>query len=98
MRIDWPGEAAVLGSVVHVSKGNVAGPYLLDSRPVPLITAYLFHAGGHDDPAQLRANKGRSFQGSIVPGMGFTFDANDRNGSHEDRLRPRPRLPLPDSG
>ena len=79
-RIDWPGEAAVLVSVVHVSKGNVAGPYLLDGRQVPLITAYLFHAGGHEDPAQLRANKGRSFQGSIVLGMGFTFDDNDRNG------------------
>ena len=80
-RLKWPGQAAVVISVVHVSKGLLEGPYLLDNRPAPLITAYLFHAGGHEDPASLRANeKGRSFQGSIVLGMGFTFDDSDRNG------------------
>jgi len=47
---------------------------------VPLITAYLFHAGGHENPATLRANANKSFQGSIVLGMGFTFDDTDRNG------------------
>jgi hypothetical protein len=41
---------------------------------VEQITAFLFANGGHDDPKQLAANAGKSFQGSIVLGMGFTFD------------------------
>jgi len=55
-------------------------PPYLDGRRVPIITASLFHAGGHDDPARLRANVGKSFQGSIVLGMGFTFDDTDTKG------------------
>ena len=27
---------------------------------VPQITAYLFHAGGHEDPAKLKANEDKS--------------------------------------
>jgi hypothetical protein len=48
---------------------------------VDRITAYLFHAGGHDDPAPLAENADKSFQGSIVLGMGFTFDDTDRDGT-----------------
>src|SRR3984957_18751471 len=43
-RLAWPGEAAVVVSVVHVCKGELEGPFLLDGRQVPIITAYLFHA------------------------------------------------------
>ena len=50
------------------------GPIILDGKPVPKITAFLFHAGGNEDPKTLMANAGKSFQGSIVLGMGFTFD------------------------
>ena len=38
------------------------------------ITAFLFHGGGHDDPAVLRENEEKSFIGSYILGMGFTFD------------------------
>ena len=76
----WPGLAAVVVAVVHVAKGPWAGSRVLDGREVDTITAFLFHAGGHDDPAKLTANAGKSFQGSIVLGMGFTFDDTDRNG------------------
>jgi len=79
-RIKWPGEAAVVISTVHILKGPIAGPYVLDGRAVPIITAYLFHAGGDDDPATLAANADKSFQGSIVLGMGFTFDDTDTKG------------------
>ncbi len=85
-RYKWPGLAAVVVSVVHVQKasrdrqGAVAPPYELDGKLVDRITAYLFHAGGHDDPAPLPTNKGKSFQGSIVLGMGFTFDDTDKDG------------------
>ena len=51
-----------------------------DDQQVPEITAFLFHRGGHQDPARLRANTGKSFQGSIVLGMGFTFDDTDKKG------------------
>jgi hypothetical protein len=73
-RYKWPGVAAVVVSVVHLFKGAYGGAKLLDKRPVEQITAFLFANGGHDDPKQLAANAGKSFQGSIVLGMGFTFD------------------------
>jgi hypothetical protein len=79
-RYKWPGQAAVVVSVVHVHKGAFNGPYYLDGRGVDRITAYLFHAGGSEDPETLVANEGKSFQGSTVLGMGFTFDDNDRKG------------------
>jgi hypothetical protein len=41
---------------------------------VEKITAFLFPNGGNDDPKKLKANENKSFQGSIVLGMGFTFD------------------------
>jgi hypothetical protein len=79
-RIKWPGEAAVVVSVVYIMKGRFTAPKLLDGRPVDAITAFLFHAGGHDDPAQLAANASKSFVGSYVLGMGFTFDDTDKRG------------------
>ncbi|MFN9835945.1 MAG: hypothetical protein ACK56L_07610, partial [Pseudanabaena sp.] len=48
--------------------------FMLDGKEVEKITAFLFHAGGHEDPKTLLANANQSFQGSIVLGMGFTFD------------------------
>ena len=77
----WPGHAAaVVVSVVHIAKGPFAGARVLDGRAVDTITAFLFHRGGHDDPVRLAANAGKSFQGSIVLGMGFTFDDTDTKG------------------
>lgn len=73
-RTKWPGEAAVVVSVVWVIRGEFSGERVLDGTPAPQITAFLFHGGGHDNPKTLPANAGKSFQGSIVLGMGFTFD------------------------
>ena len=81
-RYKWPGVAAVVVSVVHLLKGAYAGVKLLEKRPVEQITAFLFVNGGHDDPKQLAANAGKSFQGSIVLGMGFTFDKGDEADEH----------------
>jgi Eco57I restriction-modification methylase/MmeI, target recognition domain len=80
-RYKWPGQAAVVVSVVHVIKAEPGGPFDLDGRSVPIITAYLFHDGGHQNPAVLCENEGKSFQGSIVLGMGFTFDDTSTDGS-----------------
>ena len=79
-RVKWPGLAAVVVSVLHVAKGSVADHKQIDGRSVERITAFLFHRGGHDDPVRLAANAGKSFQGSIVLGMGFTFDDTDLKG------------------
>jgi len=79
-RVKWPGQAAVVVSVLHVMKGAFEGTKNLNDREVDSITAFLFHRGGHDDPVRLSANDGQSFQGSIVLGMGFTFDDTDKKG------------------
>ena len=79
-RYKWPGQAAVVVSVVHIVKGEFFASKHLDGRPVEEITAFLFHTGGHEDPVKLEANEDQSFQGSIVLGMGFTFDDTDTKG------------------
>ena len=79
-RFKWPREAAVVVSVVHVHRGRWYGARSLDDRQVPEITAFLFHRGGHRDPARLRTNASKSFVGSYVLGTGFTFDDTDNKG------------------
>ena len=79
-RYKWPGQAAVVVSVIHLGRGDMPGENLLDGKRVPKITAFLFDQGGNKDPIALSANAGKSFQGSIVLGMGFTFDDTDRKG------------------
>ena len=80
-RVEWPGLAAVIVSVLHVGKGPVADHKRLDGRDVERITAFLFHRGSHDNPAPLAENAGKSFVGSYVLGMGFTFDDTDKRGT-----------------
>ena len=83
-RVKWPGMATVVVSVAHIYKHltsipgipspNAPKPFLLDGKNVPTITAYLFHQGGHESPNTLKANENKTFQGSSIVGMGFTFD------------------------
>ena len=79
-RLKWPGQAAVVVSVIWTTKGSPDGPFDLDAQMVPQITAYLFHAGGHENPTALHANAHKSFVGSYPLGMGFTFDDTDKKG------------------
>ena len=79
-REKWPGEAAVVVSFVHIVKGRYKGLRKLDNQEVETISAFLFYAGGHDDPERLIANAEKSYQGSILLGMGFTFDDTDSKG------------------
>ena len=85
-RYKWPGLAAVIVSVIHIYKGSINGPLILDGDSVPAITAFLFHAGGHTDPAPLPANQNRAFIGSLVLGMGFTFDDTSNEGSSIEEM------------
>ena len=79
-RLRWPGQAAVVVSVVHMQRGPFTGVRCLDDASTDAITAFLFHRGGNEDPARLEANAGKSFVGSYVLGMGFTFDDTDTKG------------------
>lgn len=80
-RYKWPGEAAVVVSVIHIAKGKCSSECMLDGKLVERITAYLVDDGGDDDPVRLVANAERSFVGSYVLGLGFTFDDNDSKGA-----------------
>ena len=79
-RIKWPGTAAVVVSVIHITKGTYAGARRIDNREVDTISAFLFHAGDHDDPPRHPSNAEKSFVGSYVLGLGFTFDDMDIKG------------------
>jgi hypothetical protein len=74
-RVPWPGLAAVVVSVVHISRTDGLRP-ILDEKPVDAINSYLM-AGKDHDPVRLSANARHSYRGSMVYGMGFTFD--DKN-------------------
>ena len=80
-RLKWPGEAAVVVSVVHVAQGaDDRGRSILTAEPVKPHHRLPLPRGGHDDPERLHANAGKSFVGSYVLGMGFTFDDTDKKG------------------
>jgi hypothetical protein len=72
----WPGKAAVVTSRVHVRKGAWHGTCSLLGRSVKFISAYL---SDQDEwtPIRLKRNEGKSFQGSIVIGMGFLLSDDD---------------------
>ena len=73
-RLRWPGEAAVVVSVVHVGKQLPARSPVLDGRQVRRISAYLVEGDLDASPARLAANEGKAFVGCFLLGMGFTFD------------------------
>ncbi len=75
-RVKWAGDAAVVVSTIHMGKEADLQdiPLLLDGRPVSRISAFVREGDFDDTPAVLEENKGIAFQGSIILGMGFTFD------------------------
>lgn len=76
----WPGEAAVAVAVVHVEKGSCSTDrYVLDGLEVPAINSRLRAGFERPDPVALKANAERSFQGSIVLGMGFVLSPAERD-------------------
>jgi hypothetical protein len=87
-RVRWPSpDAAVIVSVVHVRRGVGVRQPRLDGRPVERITAFLLSSGGDQPPRRLRENAGRSFQGPIVLGMGFTFDDRSDEATATQEMR-----------
>ncbi|MCW8307625.1 N-6 DNA methylase [Acidiphilium sp. PA] len=72
-RLKWPGEAAVVVSVVHLAKGTAPQPSL-DGKSVRRISAYLVEGNLDVSPAPLAANAKKAFKGSELQGMGFSID------------------------
>ena len=72
-RLKWPGEAAVVVSVVHVVKGQADSP-TFDGRDVHRVSAYLVEGDLDGSPKSLSQNDSVAFSASFLLGMGFTFD------------------------
>jgi len=72
----WPGIAAVHVAKVHISKGEYEFQKILDEQNVDYISPFLDSSTTLKKPFQLKANKGKSFQGSIVLGLGFVLEAD----------------------
>ncbi len=73
----WPGEAAVMVSFIHVSKGEPGEPVILDEKVVPRITAYLFTSGGNADPSRLAGMNDLFSQGTNIRSSGFLIGDDD---------------------
>lgn len=75
----WPGQANLEVSQIWMSMGNWTAPRLLDDELSQTISSYLEkNASVFDNkPARLVANIGKTFQGSIVLGMGFTLSPTE---------------------
>jgi hypothetical protein len=74
----WPGTANLEVAHVWLRRGTWPGPFLLDEKPVAGITAFLTPPGAATGkPYRLKANEGKSFQGSIVLGMGFVLEPEE---------------------
>jgi hypothetical protein len=73
-RMAWPGKAAVVIATVAIIRNGEQVMPKIDEKDAKCISSFLVDADADETPAALIANANRSFQGSIVLGMGFTFD------------------------
>jgi len=75
----WPGSAAVVTSRVHLARGSWQGEVRLNGGPVEYVSAFLSDQEEWT-PKKLKANEGKSFQGSIILGLGFTLSEEGAQG------------------
>ena len=81
-RLKWPGQAAVIVSVVHILKepSPFSTPPKLGGIAVERISAYLVKGEYDDSPSMLAENAAKAFTGTKIYGNGFTFDDSDSKG------------------
>jgi hypothetical protein len=91
----WEGTASLEVAYVWLRQGEWKGDFVLDEKPVSGITPYLTEPGQSvGNPYRLIANQNKSFQGSIVLGMGFVLTPEeaqaliDKNPHNKDVLFP----------
>lgn len=70
----WPGDAAVVVSIVHISNGKYLGAKSLDEIPTTAISSLLDSYSHLGEPQTLGATRDQSFIGSFVRGSGFVLD------------------------
>ena len=85
-RLPWPGSAAVIVSLIHISKGLSHLRIVLSGKLVESISAFLLP--GHVDvsPTRLVANKGLCSLGSYIYGPGFLFDDENSDAGSLDEM------------
>jgi hypothetical protein len=69
----WPGTASVIAALVVGYKGHWGGVKILDQRKVGFISPVLDDQGGWGEALRLPGNIPKSFQGSVLVGMGFVL-------------------------
>lgn len=76
----WPGDAGVTVSVAHLAKGTPArlAPVDLNGRKVNVLNSRLRPKPERPDPSKLSSNADRSYQGSIILGIGFILTPEER--------------------
>lgn len=73
----WPGIAAVEVALVTITKQPWKGKFVLAGKEVSTITPYLDDSETLGNPYPLKQNEGKSFQGSIILGMGFILEREE---------------------
>jgi len=73
----WPGFAAVEVSLVTLFKGKWIKELFLNGKVIDQISPFLDEAENSGTPFPLFSNKGKSYQGSIILGMGFVLDPHE---------------------
>jgi len=69
----WPGKAAVTVDIVHVAKRPMQAPLVLDNRRVHHISSFLDSGEMSGEPHLLLSNEDKSYQGSVVVGLGYVL-------------------------
>jgi hypothetical protein len=77
-RLQWPGQAAVIVSVVHVKKG-MAMSFVRDGHQVGGLNSFLFARSTEFDPKSLKANSDWCFRGCDIYGQGFLFSDAEKS-------------------
>jgi len=78
----WPGEAAVVVSLVHFAFGAAAKAVTLialDGRIVETINSRLRPSNEQANPVPLQANSGLCYQGKKISGAGFVVSPEERD-------------------
>lgn len=78
--IQWPGEADVFVSIIHVERGGKGRSAFLNGRPVEGINSFLLPSAIEFTAKKLRSNKKKAFRGCDVYGLGFIFSDDEKNG------------------
>ena len=83
----WPGQAAVVVSVVHAGRGQMQPPFFLDDKSVQHISSLLDSRRVTGNPYPLTANQSGSFIGSFVNGIGFVLTSEEAQNLIEQNPR-----------